>query len=135
MPYKRRGGRAPEQPDLFDSTPTYRGEVEEFINKWNSLIYLPRIEATARQAHDIRIAMMRPYFKNNWRKGFEMIAKSSFVWSKMRPAFRIDWYLIDDNFDKIMEGKYLDEQYREAFFFPNGRSGQTTKNGDDEEII
>lgn len=135
MPFKHWGGRKNgDQPDLFDSTPSYRGDVEEFIQTWNKHIWLPRMQSTPLQAREVRQAMARPYFKEHWRESFAILAKSSFVWQKMRPRFKLAWFLIPDNFDKLMEGKYLDEKHQEAFFYPD-KQQTTTRNGYDEEII
>jgi hypothetical protein len=139
--YKKGGRNHSDQPDLFDSTPSYRCEVEEFIEKWNSHIWLPKMQATPAQAKIVRNAMSRPYFKANWRKSFSVLAKSSFVWGKMRPRLNVGWYLEPENFDKLMEGKYIDDKHYEEFFFPNGRGTpednkpRTIRNGDDERIL
>lgn len=117
---KKEGG----QFDLFDTTPTYREEVELFIQTWNSHIWLPKILGTDRQVRMIRNALSRPFFAKNWRGCFSMLAKSKFVWSKMKPPLDIDWYLKPDNFDKVMEGKYLDEK-DERDKRPESRSNST----------
>lgn len=121
-----------QQVDLF-AIPSfgYREEVAEFIAKWNSLIWLPKIDGTDRQAHMIKDAMFRPFFKNNWRASFAMIVKSTWLRTKMRPRLRIDWYLIPDNFDKIMEGLYLDEQSAT----PDLGQPKAHRDGDEETIL
>lgn len=119
-----------QQTDLFAPFVSYREEVEEFINLWNTHIWLPKITGTDRQSAAIRGAMERPFFRKNWRQSFPYMAKSTFLFKKMRPAFRIDWFLEPDNFDKILEGFYFDEEHK-----LNELNRQTTRNGDDEEII
>jgi hypothetical protein len=74
--------------------------------------------------------MERPFFRKHWRESFPNMAKSSFLFKKMRPIFRLDFYLEPDNFDKILEGYYFDEQFK-----LNELNQQTTRNGDEEEII
>jgi len=109
----------------------YREEVAEFIEKWNSFIWLPKISGSDRQAHAIKNAMFRPFFKNNWRDSFAMMVKSSWIRTKMRPKLRIDWYLIPDNFDKIMEGFYIREEPPDTSHIG---THTITRIGDDEFI-
>lgn len=123
---KKRPQKEGGQFDLFDTTPTYKEEVEAFIETWNSHLWLPKVLGTDRQCRAIRNALSRPFFAKNWRGCFSMLAKSSFVWSKMKPPLDIDWYLRPDNFDKIMEGKYLDDKYQnERDQRPESRSNST----------
>jgi hypothetical protein len=133
FPFKRRKTGDDTQQELFDTTRSYKEDIEDFITKWNSFVWLPKIVGSDRQAKQIRHALARPFFARNWRACFGMLAKSSFVWSKMKPRLDIDWYLIPDNFDKIMEGKYLDDKYRQESQPTSPQ--QTQRQGDDEEII
>lgn len=120
-----------QQIDLF-AIPTfgYREEVAEFIEKWNSLIWLPKIIGSDRQAHAIRDAMMRPFFKSNWRGTFAIMSRCAWLRTKMRPKFTIDWYLVNENFDKIVEGKYLDTPDTS-----NIANHTIVRIGDDEDIL
>lgn len=104
------GKRKDQGGELFENSVNLRDDVKEFVEKWNSYIWLPKILGTDRQARMIRQAMLRPFFKNNWRESFAIMSKCRFLLYKMRPPLRIDWYLEPDNFDKIMEGLYLDDK-------------------------
>lgn len=104
-----RDKRGPGQPDLFDATPTYRDDVQKFITHWNELVWLPPILGTDRQAHEIREAFRRPFFKNNWQQAIKTLIDCKWLRLKKKPAFRIDFFLEADNFDKIMEGFYTDK--------------------------
>lgn len=116
------------QTELFGEFKSFREEVSLFIETWNGFIWLPKIIGSDRQCAEIRKAMDRPFFQRNWRDSFAMMAKSSFL-RKLRPAFRLDWYLTPDNFDKIIEGKYLDDKYKTPT-----EPSKTTRTGDDEWI-
>lgn len=120
-----------KQVDLFE-IPTfgYREEVAEFIEKWNGHIWLPKITGTDRQVHIIKEAMFRPFFKQNWRDMFGMMVKSTWLRTKMRPRLRMEWILVPDNFDKLMEGFYLEDE-------PDTSIGEhkAIRIGDDEFIV
>lgn len=58
------------------------------------------------------------------------MAKCPFLWSKMRPKITVDWLLISDNFDKVMEGKYLDQKTEKS-----DTTIRTEINKDGEEVI
>lgn len=121
-----------KQIDLFD-IPTfgYREEVAEFIEKWNSYIWLPKIRGTDRMAHLIKDAMFRPFFKQHWREIFSIMSKSTWLRTKMRPRLSVEWVLINDNFDKIIEGKYLDETPDTSHI----ANHTIVRIGDDEDIL
>jgi hypothetical protein len=85
-------------------------EVQEFIETWNNRIWLPKIRGTDRQYRLITQFMKRPFARDNWRESISIMAKSTWLREKMRPRLSIDWYLEPDNFDKIIEGKYVDEE-------------------------
>lgn len=121
--------QADSGPDLFDSKPTYRDDVQDFIAEWNSKIWLPKIIVTDRQCKIIRNALRRPFFNTNWRESFKIMARCKWLVFQKRPKLCLDWYLEDDNFDKIIEGKYLDQKDEPT------PTHQVTRNGNDEEIL
>lgn len=121
--------------DLFDSSASIRGDVKAIIDKWNSFVWLPKVVGTDRQARLIREALLRPFFKNNWEASFAIMARSSkFLILKMRPGIRLDWWLIPDNFDKIMEGLYLNDEKTTQAPWQQSRPTVST-NEDGDEII
>jgi hypothetical protein len=95
--------------DFFDNTHSYNGEVKEFIDTWNSHIWLPKVNGSDRQAKLVREALRRPFFKKNWRESFGILAKSPYL---LRKRFRMESFLEPDFFDKIVDGLYLDDKYR-----------------------
>lgn len=115
--------------DLFRMDTSMRDDVKSFIEKWNSYIWLPKIVGSDRQAKMIREAMRRPFFARNWMASFEIMARSRWLIFKMRPPLRLDWYLEQDNFDKIIEGAYIDEDKKIEKIHKAGT------NGEGEEII
>lgn len=119
-----------QQSELFAPLLSLRDQTQEFLSEWNGKIWLPKLKVTPRQVALIRDAMSRPFFRDHWREAFPIMAKSPFLWSKMRPKITVDWFLISDNFDKVLEGKYLDET-------PNDSNViiQTEVNADGDEII
>jgi hypothetical protein len=121
------------QPELFNSAEIYgiREEVQAFIDEWNAKIWLPKIIATPRQVSLIRDAMTKPFFRSHWKETFPIMARSPFLWSKMKPPIKIDWYLESDNFDKILEGHYSPQQPTNN---PIGNH-TITRVGDDEDIL
>lgn len=127
----RKRQQSNDTPDLFDSTPSYVADVKEFIDEWNSKIWLPKIIITDRQCKIIRQALTRPFFRNNWRESFKILAKSSWLVFKKKPRLNLDWYLNPDNFDKIIEGFYITEKEAEKPAGPH----KTARNGDEEEIL
>lgn len=119
--------------DLFTQSPSIRDDVKAIIDKWNSFVWLPKAIGTDRQARLIREALQRPFFKNNWEASFAIMARSSkFLILKMRPGIRLDWWLIPDNFDKIMEGQYLNDDATQQKPWQQSR---TSINGEGDEII
>lgn len=128
-----RSGKGKDQggADLFDTAISMRDEVKAFVEKWNSHVWLPKIIGTDRQARMIRDAMRRPFFARNWMASFDVMARSKFLVFKMKPSIRIDWYLEPDNFDKIMEGVYLDEDKKPKL----ERIHKTGINEEGDEII
>lgn len=106
---------------FFDSTKSYNDEVKEFIDTWNKHIWLPKIKGSDRQAKLIKEALKRVFFKNNWRESFAILAKSSCLFRKYR--FQLEWFLIPDNFDKVVDEKYVDDMYRERLPLPKAESG------------
>ena len=132
MPFYNKTNRKDvNQQDLFDSTPSYSQDVKEFFETWNSYIWLPKLRCSDLQAHAIREAMMRPFFKNHWRESFSIMSKSSWIRTKMRPKFSLGWFLVNDNFDKIVDGNYLDETNSNSEIGTH----KAIWNGLDEEII
>lgn len=130
MNYRQKKTRDAGTPDLFQEPLTsYRENIQEFFEIWNSRMWLPKLAQSDRQCALVKNAMLRPFFQKHWRKSIEMLSKSSFVISKMRPKFTLDWYCVSDNFDKILEGKYLDEKHQTQ---PEQKS---MRNGDDEELL
>lgn len=109
--------------ELFAPMFSVRDEVAQFFEEWNKHIFLPKLIKTDRQASVINDAMHRSFFREHWRASIKVIAKSTFLWTKMKPTLKIDWYLKPDNFDKIMEGFYLDPKY------------QVENNSSDDELI
>lgn len=123
---KDQGGR-----DLFTGR-SVREDVQAIIDKWNSYMWLPKCVGTDRQARLIREALQRPFFKNNWEASFAVMAKScKFLILKMKPQIRLDWWLIPDNFDKIMEGLYIDDDKKNKI----ESNHKTTVNDEGDEII
>src|SRR6516225_305601 len=98
---------------MFDTTPSYNGELLDFTTKWNEHIWLPKIKGTDRQLKLIKAAMQRQYFKEHWRESFGIIAKSPFLLKYIGKWFNLEWYLEPDNFDKILEEKYVDDRYKD----------------------
>lgn len=123
----------PAQTELFTSVEVFgiKEEVQAFINEWNSKIWLPKIILTPRQVAMVRAAMDRPFFRAHWKETFPLLARSVWLRTKMRPAFRVDWYLESDNFDKILEGKYITEPEPKNPI----ANHQITRVGDDEDIL
>jgi hypothetical protein len=121
--------------DLFEQATSIRGDVKTIIDKWNSYIWLPKVVGTDRQARLIREALQRPFFKNNWEESFSMMARSSkFLLVKMKPGVRLDWWLVPDNFDKIMEGQYLNDGNNNMAPWQESRPKAAT-NEEGDEII
>lgn len=121
-----------DQGELFAGDEIYgiKEEVQQFIDLWNSKIWLPKIIETPRQVALIRRAFDRPFFRLHWQETIPLLARSTWLRTKMRPAFCLDFYLETDNFDKILEGKYLTEAA------PTEDMGNHTaaRDGDDEYI-
>jgi hypothetical protein len=128
MPFRHRK-KHDSGPDLFDSTPSYKAEVEEFITEWNSRVWLPKLTRTDRQCKEIRLAMQRPFFKTHWREAFKILARSRWLVLNMKPRFRLDWFLEPDNFDKVIEEFYVDQPTQ------NNSVHRAKRTGDDEEIL
>jgi len=106
----------PKPLELFAQRLVPRHEVQDFINHWNERVWLPKIRATDRQCKEIRIALSRPVFADMYKQGVAEVAKSKFLrgavpgYNGHKFKMTIDWFLHPDNFDKIMEGKYRDEE-------------------------
>lgn len=107
-----------------------REEIQQFIDHWNAKIWLPKIQTTPRQAKIIRLAFDRPFFRAHWKETFPLLARSVWLRTKMRPAFTLDWYLESDNFDKILEGKYITEPETNEM-----SNHKIVRDGDDEDIL
>lgn len=127
---RKRPKQDDRQEELFQPTLSLRDDVEQFLEMWNGKVWLPKLKVTPRQVSLIREAMLRPYFRSNWREVFQIMAKCPFLWSKMRPKITVDWLLISDNFDKVMEGKYLDQKTEKS-----DTTIRTEINKDGEEVI
>lgn len=99
---------AENQPDLFTPVKTTREDVEDFINHWHSKMWLPRIRCTPRQAKKVHEALRRPFFRDNYKECLIQYSKSTFLQGGDGKGFKftLDWFLEQDNFDKIIEGKY-----------------------------
>lgn len=121
----------PAQTDLFEQQVFgLREEIQQFIDHWNGKIWLPKIQTTPRQARMIRNAFDRPFFRAHWKETFSILARSVWLRTKMRPAFSLDWYLQSDNFDKILEGKYITEPETNPM-----SNHKIIRDGDDEDIL
>ena len=130
MNYRQKKKIAEQTPDLFNIPLTFYGdERKAFIELWNSKMWLPKLTPTDRQCKVIRLALDRPFFKTHGREAIGILAKCSFLVFKKRPKLDLDWFCDHDNFDKIMEGKYIDEKHQQE---PDQKSIRT---GDDEELL
>lgn len=104
------------QTDFMKGTVSIRDEVKEFFDTWNGKIYLNKLKTTDRQCKIIRVALARPAFAQNWRDAIIEIAKSKFLrgakvtGDNVPFKLTIDWLVEPDNFDKIIEGKYRDQE-------------------------
>lgn len=103
-----------KQSNLFESPKTMREEVDEFIHFWKTQFWLPKLMGTDRQAKVIRKAMERPMFRDNYREALGEYAKSKFLRGVDTKNFKFtfDWFMEDDNFDKVLEGKYRDHEVK-----------------------
>ena len=121
------------QTEFFTSAEVFgiREEVQVFMDTWNEKIWLPKFKCTPRQASLIKDAMMRPYFRAHWKETFALMARSTWLRTKMRPPLSIEWYLVSDNFDKIIEGKYLDQPEQTNPIADH----KVIRVGDDEDIL
>lgn len=109
--YRTRQDGGGSQVSLFEPVRTTKEDVKEFMDEWNSRMWLPNIRGTDRQCRIIRTALSRPSFKGGWRDAFAEILQSKFLRGANEKKFRLtlDWFLEADNFDKIIEGKYRDD--------------------------
>lgn len=113
---------------FHDFTFSTRDDVQEVIREWNARLWLPKIIGTDRQCHVIKMALSRPFFQKHWRDALAMLVKCSFLILRKRGPCDIDFFCEPDNFDKIIEGKYLDHDKQST-------PTKTIRNGDDEEIL
>jgi len=130
--YKGKNKKTDEaQTDFFEQEVFgLREEIQQFIDSWNSKIWLPKIQGTPRQATLIRRAFDRPFFRARWKDTFPLMAKSIWLRTKMRPRLSLDWYLESDNFDKIIEGFYIDQPNIDPI-----ANHTIVRNGYDEDIL
>ncbi len=96
------------QQPLFRMSASMRLPVDEFVHHWNERLWLPKIICSDRQLKMIRMALDRPFFAEHWKEGIAAVGKSKFLRNKMKPSFRLDFFLDVDKFDKIVEGQYED---------------------------
>lgn len=100
--------------DLFSELPkSLRADVQEFLEFWNSKLYIPKIRGTPRQVRLIGERCRSPYFLKNYQEAVELVGKSKFLRGSKGFQISLDWFLIPDNFDKLLEGKYSDKQQKE----------------------
>lgn len=120
------------QPDLFESQSlnTLRPDVEKFLEYWQSKKWLPKLYGTDRQASLIRDAMRRTFFRVHWQDALDILLQCSFLLFKKKPPFSLDWFVQDDNFDKVMEGKFLNDKKNDI-----ERTTRAVLNDDGEEEI
>lgn len=95
---------------LFNPEKNMKENVVIFIEFWNERMWLPKVRGTDRQAREIGAALRRPAFRDNYAEAIAQISRSKFLRGGAGRNFRLtlDWFLQDDNFDKVLEGKYQD---------------------------
>lgn len=99
--------------DLFSEIPaSFRKGVPEFLEFWNSKLYMPKIRGTPRQARLIGLRCRSPYFQKNYQEAIELVGRSKFLRGSKGFVISLDWFLIPDNFDKLLEGKYSDQPHK-----------------------
>lgn len=132
MNYSQKKKRDSETPDLFQEPLTsYREDLKAIFDEWNSRIWLPKLIQTDRQCSLIKNALLRPFFRLRWREAINILAKCPFLIYKMKPRFSLDWFCDYDNFDKIIEGKYIEDKTGPT---PIPTIHKAVRNGDDEYI-
>lgn len=74
---------------------------------------MPKIRGTLRQVREIGLRCRSPYFQKNYQEAIELVGRSKFLRGLKGFKISIDWFLIPDNFDKILEGKYSDPSQKQ----------------------
>lgn len=111
------GGEKLKQSDLFGKPgKSMRVDVMTFIGYWHSKFWLPKMRCTDRQCSEIHKALQRPMFAENYKECLDEILKSKFLKGGAGRGFKfsLDWFLVPDNFDKMLEGKYRDKEKNQA---------------------
>ena len=101
---------------------------EEFLNIWNATELKPIYRWTEKRREAIMARWSDEYFRENWKVAIATSASSPFLCGKAqsskggREPFHMDveWFIKNDNnFTKIMEGKYGEVQSNEKLLSEN----------------
>lgn len=88
-------------------------DVQRVVNAWNAIDGLPKIiklEPESKRGQMLG-ARIKQYGIDQVIRAIESIPNSSFLMGKTKKQFKLtfDWFIKPNNFPKVLEGNYLDE--------------------------
>ena len=95
----------------------FHADIERIVAEWNSLaaIGIPSVSkmSTSSQRYKWTVARLKEYGVDDIIKAIDNVKKSSFLRSGSF-NFTYDWFIRPNNFIKVLDGNYLDKEYKEA---------------------